>query len=377
MPSSQKNLLIIAGEVSGDSHAASVIRAFQQIDPNYDFWGIGGPQLAKCGQRQLYKIEQMAFLGIGEVIRHLPFIRKVQQDILTEAKKRKPACVILVDYPGFNLRMARFLKKLDIPVLYYISPQLWAWGRHRVKKVKKYIDEMIVLFPFEESFYRQRGIPAFCAGHPLVDEHTPHLPKKIKSVTPGKEIIGLLPGSRHNEVQTLLPEMVATARLLKQQGRIQKAEIIKVPHLAKDFYQEIIGESSHFIGINEAPLAECLPRFDAVLVASGTATLECGFFGVPMVIVYRVNALTYHLGKLLVKIKSIGLVNIVAESIVAPELIQDAFSPKAAVELLGPMLEPQTNRQIRQRLNIVREKLGKPGADKRAAEAIHTFLENL
>jgi len=373
----KKNLLIIAGEVSGDSHAASVIRAFQKIEPDYDFWGIGGPQLAECGQQQLYHIEQMAFLGIGEVIRHLPFIRRVQKSILAEAQKRKPACVILVDYPGFNLRMARFLKKQGIPVLYYISPQLWAWGRHRVRKVKKYIDEMIVLFPFEEKFYRQQGISAICAGHPLVDEHTPHLPPKPKSLIRGNEVIGLLPGSRHNEVQSLLPGMIATARLLKQQGRIQQAEVIKVPHLDKTFYRETIGGSSDFIRISETPLAECLPRFDAVLVASGTATLECGFFGVPMVIVYRVNPLTYHLGKLLVKIKNIGLVNIVAESIVAPELIQDAFTPTAAAQILSPMLEPQNNRHIRERLKVVREKLGKPGADERAATAIHTFLKNL
>lgn len=377
MKSPKKNLLVIAGEVSGDAHAAAVIRAFQTMNPNYDLWGIGGPELANCHQEQLYKINQMAFLGIGEVIRHLPFIRQVQNDILDEAKKRRPQCVILVDYPGFNLRMARFLKELGIPVLYYISPQLWAWGRHRVKKVKKYIDELIVLFPFEQKFYRQRGIRAICAGHPLVDKYSLHLPMSDKKNSVGNEIIGLLPGSRQNEVKTLLPNMVTAARLLKKQGRIRQAEIVKVPHLSMDFYQEVIADCPDFIRIIETSLDECLPRFDAVMVASGTATLECGFFAVPMLIVYKVNALTYHLGKLLIKIKSIGLVNIVAESIVAPELIQDSFTPQAAADALGDMLKPANNKKIRERLKIVREKLGKPGADRRAAIAINEFLKHL
>ncbi len=372
---SKKNLLIIAGEVSGDSHAASVVKVFQSINPEYSLWGIGGHRLAECGQEQLYQIDQMAFLGIGEVIKHLPFIRRVQNNILREARVRKPQCVILVDYPGFNLRMARFLKKLGIPVLYYISPQLWAWGRHRVKKVKKYIDELIVLFPFEEKFYRQHGIPALCAGHPLVDKLLPYLPKKDKKLSRGNITLGLLPGSRKNEVASLLSRMVATAQLLKRQGRVDRAEIVKVPHLPLENYKTAIAGCEGFIQIKEEDLTTCLPRYDAVMVASGTATLECGFVAVPMLVVYSVNALTYRLGKMLIKLDSIGLVNIVAESIVAPELIQDAFTPQAAAETLSPMLEPEANYKIRRELKIIRTKLGKPGADRRAAIAINDFLK--
>ncbi|HID39944.1 MAG TPA: lipid-A-disaccharide synthase, partial [Calditrichaeota bacterium] len=208
MQDKQKTLLVIAGEPSGDAHAAALIEQLRKVYGDLRIFGIGGEALAATGMEQLYHIKEMAFLGLSEVIKHLPFIRRVQMDLLDKAEKEKPAAAILVDYPGFNLRMARLLKKRGIPVIYYISPQLWAWGKRRVKKIQRYVDKMLVVFPFEVRFYQEHGINAEYVGHPLVDKHAALAPEKTKQIDPRRVTIGLLPGSRRQEVENLLPLMV-------------------------------------------------------------------------------------------------------------------------------------------------------------------------
>ncbi|HGY57451.1 MAG TPA: lipid-A-disaccharide synthase [Caldithrix abyssi] len=375
---SQKNtLLLIAGEPSGDAHAAALIKELQTMRGGLSVFGIGGEALVATGMELLYHIKDMAFLGLSEVIKHLPFIRRVQNDLLERARKEKPSCAILVDYPGFNLRMARSLKKMGIPVVYYISPQLWAWGRGRVKKIRRYVDKMLVVFPFEVDFYRQYGIEAVYVGHPLADKHAGRVPQEPKSVDPRNITIGLLPGSRKQEVESLLPDMVRAVRILYEEQKIKRAQIVKVEHLPEELYAGCLAASDSFIGITEEALHQCLPRYDAVFVASGTATLETGYYGVPMVVVYKVNKLTYFLAKRLVKLDSIALVNIVAGSKVAPELIQDAFTPQIAARELEIMLIPEKNREIRENLLIIREKLGETGASRRAATEVNTFIQNV
>jgi lipid-A-disaccharide synthase len=370
----QKKILLIAAEVSGDAHAAEVVRFLKQKQPNLNFFGIGGDELAGLGMELFYHVSQMAFMGIGEVIKHLPFIRKVHNRLVEWAKTEKPDCIILVDYPGFNLKLAKSLHKLSIPIIYYISPQLWAWNTGRVKKIKKYVDQMIVLFPFEEKFYHEHGIPAKHVGHPLVDHHQRFLPTAQKTITENAVTIGLLPGSRKQEVTSLLERMIETARVLHKNKIIRKAEIIKVGHLEEKIYSNLLSKADSFITIVQKTLRECLLTYDAVIVASGTATLECGYFGVPMLIVYQVNRLTYFLGKLLVKIKNIGLVNIVAEKEVARELIQDDFTVETAAKEMGQLLEPENNLRVRENLMIIREKLGAPGASQRAGELVLDIL---
>jgi lipid-A-disaccharide synthase len=371
----QKNILLVAGEVSADQHGAALLKALKQLNPNLQFWGIGGNNLAENGMELLFHLERLAFLGVGEVVCHLPFIRRVMKTMEKQARERRPACAILIDYPGFNLSLAARLKKLNIPIVYYISPQLWAWGKHRVKKIKKYVDKMLVLFPFEKTFYAQYGIQAEYVGHPLVDKHFSHLPKQFKEVKAGSEILGVLPGSRRNEIEALLPKMLKTAALLQQQKQIQRTLVLKVPHLPQELYQNILNEVGTQAEIVEEPMYRFLPQLDVALVTSGTATLETAYFAVPMVIVYHVNALTYWLGRMLVKVDHIGLANIVAEEEIAPELIQNDFTPQRAAALLKEMLNPQKNKSVREKMLVVRKKLGEPGASQRAARIIHRFLE--
>ncbi|NOX88327.1 MAG: lipid-A-disaccharide synthase [Calditrichaeota bacterium] len=370
----QKKILLIAGEVSGDQHGAELISALKTFRPDVRVWGIGGNELANTGMEIMFHLERMAFLGVGEVVRHLPFILKVMKTVLQRAKEEKPDCAILIDYPGFNIRMAAKLKKIGVPVVYYISPQLWAWGHRRVEKIRKHVDKMLVLFPFEKEFYRRHGIEAEYVGHPLVDKHFAHLPERFKEVREGKAVLGLLPGSRKNEVKTLLPRMVQTAQILLKERKIQKARILKVRHLSKEFYRPFLEGTESAFELVERPMEEILPELDAALVASGTATLETAYFAVPMVIVYHVTPLTYWLGRLLIKVNHIGLANIVAEKEIAPELIQNDFSAQRAAELLSPMLDPAVNQRIRRQMLIVRDKLGEPGASARAARQIHRFL---
>lgn len=365
-----KKILLIAGEVSGDNHGAALVKEIKKMDSNVQFFGIGGEALAAEGMELLVHLESMAFLGIGEIIRHLPYIQKVRKKLLDKAKEEKPACAILIDYPGFNLRMAASLKKMNIPVVYYISPQLWAWGKGRVKKIKKYVNSMIVLFPFEQEFYAQHGINAFYSGHPVVDHHAHWLPEKVKKFDPKNVVLGLLPGSRKQEVNSLLPEMIKTAAILHKAGKIKQAEVLKTEHLPDDIYEEQISGFEDFIKLSKEPIYKVLPKYDAALTASGTATLEVGYFKVPMVVVYKVNALTYWLARWLVKINHIGLVNIVAEKEVARELIQQDFTAKKAAEAVEKLLVQEIHFKTRQALSVIKEKLGEPGASERAAREV-------
>jgi lipid-A-disaccharide synthase len=369
-------ILIIAGEVSGDHHGAALAKELKKINSDISFFGIGGDELKKEGMDILFHAEEMAFLGVGEVIRHLPFIWKVKNKLIDRTKNDKPDCAVLIDYPGFNIRMAKTLKSIGIPILYYISPQLWAWGQRRVDKIRKYVDKMIVLFPFEKEFYEKKGIDVEYVGHPLVDKHAVYVPHQIKRLNPENITLGILPGSRQQEVKALLPRMIETARQLYKEKRINKAEIVKVNHLNTSYYSRQLNENDDFISVVETELYKRLPEYDAVIVASGTATLETGYYGVPMLIVYQVNQLTYWLGRMLIKVPFIGLVNIVAEKQVALELIQDDFTVEKAVEHLTTMLQPDNNLEIRQTMQVIRKKLGEPGASKRAAEVIFKFLTN-
>jgi len=370
-----KKILLIAGEVSADNHGAALVKEIKKLEKQISVFGIGGDSLAAEGMEILVHLKKMAFLGIGEIIRHLPYIHKVRQMLLDKAAEEKPECAILIDYPGFNLRLAASLKKLNIPVIYYISPQLWAWGKGRVEKIRKYVDCMIVLFPFEKDFYADHGISAVYAGHPIVDHHFKRLPDKPKELDKENAVLGLLPGSRKQEINRLLPEMVRTAELLFERGIIKRAEILKTEHLPEYLYEERIEDTKNFIKITSSPIYEALPRYDAVLTASGTATLEAGYFKVPMVIVYKVNKLTYWLARRLVKIRHIGLVNIVAEKDAAVELIQHEFTAQKAADAAEKLLEPETNIRIRNELGIIAEKLGAPGASARAAEQVIEFLD--
>jgi lipid-A-disaccharide synthase len=336
-----------------------------------DIQGIGGDLMAKEGLKPLFHIKQMAFMGLGEVLKHLPFIRKVFREMIELVKSIRPAVVILIDYPGFNLRFAKKIHKMGIPVIYYISPQLWAWGKKRVFKIQKYIEKMLVIFPFEKDFYKDYDIEAEYVGHPIADHHYDHVNPKV---TEKNDLtLGLLPGSRHQELENHLADMIETAKLLKESSKIDRILLLKVDTISPEVYKKYIGDNS-FIELHKSTSESFYNQLDVALVSSGTATLETGYFRVPMVIVYRANPFTWFLGKLLVKVDVIGLVNIVAGAEIATELLQKDFQPEKAKTELERLLDSKINSEVRNKLAIIKEKLGTPGAAKRAAHIINEFI---
>jgi lipid-A-disaccharide synthase len=368
-----KSIIIIAGEVSGDIHGSGLIAALKKLEPSLDVQGIGGDRMIREGLKPLFHIKQMSFLGLWEVLKHLPFIKKVFLDMTELVKSLQPAAVVLIDYPGFNLRFAKKMHKMGVPVIYYISPQLWAWGKKRVFKIKRYIKKMLVIFPFEKDFYNDYGIDAEYVGHPLADNHFYHVNPKVTRKT--DITLGLLPGSRRQELENHLPDMIKTAKLLKDSSKISHIYLLTVDTIPEDEYRKYIGENS-FIQLYTSSSESFYNQLDAALVSSGTATLETGYFRVPMVIVYRVNPLTWFFARLLVKVDVIGLVNIVAEEIVAKELLQNNFHPEMAKVELERLIEPTVNVEVRENLAVIKKNLGEPGAAARAARAIFELISH-
>jgi len=368
-------IFIIAAEVSSDQHAAAMIRALKKRRPALELFGIGGDELSAEGMDILVHLRNMAFMGIVEVLKHLPYIFKVKKMLLKSIAERQPDLVILLDYPGFNLRIAEDIHRLGLPIIYYISPQIWAWGQHRVHKIKKLINRVLVLFPFERDFYARFGVDVRYTGHPLLDKHSTVISHPAKPLNHEKIRLGLLPGSRHQEVSRLLPDMVEVALTLLNNNEIQSAEIVRVPHLSDREYQIAVNRHPR-LTISEGPIEKCLPGYDAVIVASGTATLEVALFLVPMVIIYKVNGLTFRLGRLLVKIPHVGLANIVAETEVARELLQDDCTPQNLLTEVRKLLLPENHPVVQERLLLIRQKLGAPGAAENAAREIDLFLQD-
>jgi lipid-A-disaccharide synthase len=370
--------LIVAGEPSGDRHGADLVSALKDLNPEITFYGIGGEEMAREGVTLLYHLEQLAFLGFAEIIKHLPFVFKVLGNLKRWIDRNQPAAVILIDYPGFNLRLARIASRMDVPVVYYICPQLWAWGRRRVEKIRRFVDLPLVIFKFEEDFYRHYHIPSKFVGHPLVDEIKIILSatdfRKKHNLHPENPIVALLPGSRVNEVNKLLPLMVETAMEFKKKYPVEFV-IGKSASVPLATYQEIIKDRNG-IQIVEKDTHHLMKHAFAAVVASGTATLETGYLGTPMIVLYMVSPLTYRIGKLLVRIKNIALANIVSGEQVVPELIQKNVTVENIYrELEKYFQDPAYYKKVTNALKIIPEKLGNPGAAKRAAREIVDSLE--
>jgi lipid-A-disaccharide synthase len=370
-------ILIIAGEPSGDRHAADLVYELKKQAPQLNFFGIGGEEMTSRGVHLFFHIRQMAFLGFAEVIRHMPFIQSVFKRLGEWLEKEKPAVVILVDYPGFNLRLARMVKKNKIPVVYYICPQLWAWGKKRIEKIRRYVDLPLVIFQFEEEFYSRYGIAAKFVGHPLVDEihiNSSEMTFRAKHhLDSGKPIIALLPGSRRNEVENLLPVMAQTAEKFETSEQYEWV-VGKSATLPLDMVLQLL-QDYPFIKIVEQDTHHLLKFAKVALVASGTATLETGYLGTPMVVLYKVAPLTYWMGRFLVTIKNIALSNIVLQKAVVPELIQNQVTPaRIENELKRYLHDPEYYRMVAAELQKIPDILGKPGAAGRAATEILRFL---
>ncbi|HEX7419956.1 MAG TPA: lipid-A-disaccharide synthase [Thermoanaerobaculia bacterium] len=363
-------LAVVAGEASGDLHAAEVIAELKKLDPRLETFGIGGDLLQNQGMTILHHAREMGIVGLFNVIRHLGMFRRIFRELLARIERERPDLVLLVDYPDFNLRVAKRCKAMGLRVVYYISPQIWAWRRGRVKQIAKSVDHMIVIFPFEEEFYRQYGVPVTYVGHPLIEELQSPLPRQRERValsdaersegeSKGRVRVALLPGSRRMEVTALLPPMLAAVKILDVD-----AFIVQAPTIDRSLLESLAP------GVKIVPhdRGEAIAGADVALSSSGTATLECAVLGTPVVVMYRLSPMTYRLAKWLVRLPYFSLVNIVAGKQVVPELLQnDVTGPNIAAAVRKLLADRD---RVREDLRAVRAKLGEPGASRRAAEAI-------
>jgi lipid-A-disaccharide synthase len=377
-----KNILIVAGEASGDMHGAKLVEAMRRLEPSLRFSGIGGRELAAADVELLFDAAKIAVVGITEIISHFNEILAARKAVIRRMRRDRPALLILIDYPDFNLLLAAQAKKLGIPVFYYISPQVWAWRSSRVEKIGRLTDRVVVILPFEKAFYAQRGVSVDFVGHPLADTVRPEqLPSRAAffkahglPVEPETKVIGLLPGSRAKEIRTLLPDFLAAAELLAQDKT--QNWLFLLPRAAT-VPQELLLENGLAaaqkklnIRVIEKDRHALMAACDAAAAASGTVTLELAMLGVPAVAAYRVSPMTYRLGRLLVRhLRHFSLVNLIADREVIPELLQDEVTPETVARHLRLLLEDGGHRQqVLRGLAEVTEKLGQAGCAERAAK---------
>lgn len=373
-------IFLVAGESSGDLHAAHLANALSRKQPDLKLFGLGGEKMRSAGVEILADPTRLAVIGIVEVLRHLCEFHRLYRKAVDALDQRKPDLVVLVDYPGFNLRFAREVKRRGIRLIYYISPQIWAWDPGRIRLIRRRVDRMMVLFPFEKTLYEKANVPVTFVGHPLLDHVRPALSRAEAlekfGLADALPVIGLLPGSREGEIRRILPTLLGAAERMRQTlPTCARFLLIKAPHLSWDVYRTALSRSGLQPKVIERWDYDPLFCCDLVLVTSGTATLECALLERPMLVVYKTSWITYLLSRLLIRIPLIGLVNIVAGRKVVPEFIQHRAHPQAiADEAVDLWQSAQRRISMREAFLKIRADLGKPGASDRAAE---TVLEEL
>jgi lipid-A-disaccharide synthase len=372
------SIFMIAGEASGDLHGANLVKALKGKTQNIVFSGIGGEAMQDAGVKIVVDAGTLSVVGITEVFSKLPGILSGMAAAKSFLKNSRPDLLILIDFPDFNLRIAAVAKKWNIPVLFYISPQIWAWRSKRVTKIGRLVDHIAVILPFEASFYRKHHIPVTFVGHPLLDEFRDRpYPSATPPLQDSPPVIGLLPGSRESEIIRLLPVMLQAARILSAQMDIRFVVSMApgAPHnaiktLCLPFQDELRLE------IDPNGARSVFAKTHMVVAASGTVTLEAAIAGTPVIIIYKVSPLSYRLGKALIKVKQIGLVNLIAEREIVPELIQDRASPEMIAETVLKLVNsPSALDAIRHAFADVRNRLGGPGASSRVADIALNMLK--
>ena len=367
-------LLLSCGEASGDLYAGALTRELRALDPSIAVAGLGGPQFAAAGGRLVDDYRDLAVTGLTEAIAKLPRSLEARRRLVADAERQRPDALVLIDFPDFNFRLAPLVKRLGVPVIYYISPQIWAWRPKRLETIRRIADRVLVIFPFEESIYRERGVPVEFVGHPLIDLATPAGNRRefltARGLSPDAPTVAILPGSRPNEVARILPELVAAAERIAASVAAAQFVIARAPHLDDSLFA-VLRNRPLRVAIVEGDADTVLASADVALTASGTATVQTALHDTPMVIVYRVSPLTYRLLRRLVKVEAIGMVNLIAGERIVPELVQDAFTAQAvAAEAVSMLTDPARAASVRSGLAKVRGRLGGPGASRRAAEAI-------
>lgn len=377
--SMKKRILIISGEASGDQHGAALANAVHAKDPEIKFLGMGGEAMRKAGVDIRVDAAPLAVVGVIEILQHIMPIYKAWRTLKNVIHNERPDLVLLIDYPAFNLQIAKIAKKAGIPVLYYISPKIWAWRLRRIKKIGSRIDKMLVIFPFEEALYREKGIPVEYVGHPLAERVQPDKDivtmRREYEIDEKSRIVGLLPGSRKGEIQRLLPTMLLAAKQLKRRYPDLIFVLPQASSLKQDDLLPYLEKSAVSVKVIPEQFYNTVQLCSATIVASGTATLETALLQIPMVIIYKTAASTYVIARRVIQIPHIGLCNIVAGEIVAKELIQHEATPEAITAEVVHILEDEVYRKTMQKKFCeVKEKLGEGGGVVKAAEAVCKML---
>jgi len=374
-------LLLSCGEASGDLYAGELTRELFALDPALTITGLGGPQLAAAGGRLIDDYRDLAVTGLTEAIAKLPRSLEARRALVADAQRARPDALILIDFPDFNFRLAPPIKRLGVPVIYYISPQIWAWRPGRLATIRKIADCVLVIFPFEESIYREGGVPVEFVGHPLVDLAKPSAGREAflsaRGLSPEAPTVAILPGSRPNEVSRILPDLVAAARQIRAAVPAAQFIVARAPRLGDGLFERVRARELGAAAIVEGDTDTVLASADVALTASGTATVQAALHDTPMVIVYRVSPLSYRLLRRLVTVETIGMVNLIAGERIVPELVQEAFTADAvAREAISMLTDASRAAAIRAGLATVRARLGGPGASRRAAQAVMRVLQS-
>jgi lipid-A-disaccharide synthase len=366
-------LLLSCGEPSGDLYAGALTRELCSLVPDVSVSGLGGPAFAAAGGRLLADYRGLAVTGLTEAVGRLPRSLETLRRLVASARDERPDALVVIDFPDFNLPLARRVRKLGVPIVYYVGPQVWAWRSGRLRSIKATVDRVLVIFPFEARIYQDAGVPVEFVGHPLVDLARASRSRDVFLSSVGLDssapTIAVLPGSRPNEVRRILPDLIRAVALIRARVAGAQAVVARAPYLDDELFAPVRALARSAVVAGEAD--SVLASADVALTASGTATVQAALHDTPMVIVYRLSPLTYQLGRRLVRLDTFGMVNLIAGERLVPELIQGAFSPEpVAAEAISMLTDHTRAARIREGLARVRERLGGPGASRRAAQAI-------
>jgi lipid-A-disaccharide synthase len=367
-------VMVSCGEASGDLYAGALIEALRAQEPTIDVFGLGGDRFREAGGRLVGDFRGLAVTGLVEALRGIPEHYAMYRKLVKAAERELPDVLVLIDYPDFNFRLMGAVKRLGVPVVYYVSPQLWAWRPGRMQTMKGLVDLVLPIFPFEEVLYQREGVEVKFVGHPLIDLAKPTTPRANflggLDLDPAKPVVALLPGSRANELHRLVPILAAALPRIASALPTAQCVVARAPHLENSYFAPFQG-SGAIVRVVEGQADDVLAASDVAVLASGTATVQAALHGTPMVVVYRLSPLTYKLGKPLVRVTNYSMVNLVAGEQVVKELIQDACTPEAvAHETIDLLTNAERTANMKEQLATVREKLGGPGASARAAAAI-------
>jgi lipid-A-disaccharide synthase len=368
-------IMMVSGEASGDLHGASVVKALKEQQPDIQIYGVGGQAMAAAGVEILYDIKELGVVGFVEVVKKYPHLLGVFNRLVEVLKSNRPDVLVLIDYPGFNMRLARAAKDLGIKVVYYISPSAWAWARGRAKKIADTVERVAAIFPFEAEVYTEAGANVTFVGHPLLDIVKPSMERAAAythfQADANRPIITLMPGSRKQEIENLLPDMLKALEILKQAHPAIQCYLPLASTIARDNIEAILKQYNVDVQITQGHTYDLMGISTFIIAASGTATLEAALMGAPTIIVYRLAPITWLLGKFLVKIPHVGLPNIVAGKRIVPELLQYDVEADNIASIAKEWLDrPENLNLIREDLRMMKTQLGEPGAVGRVAEVI-------